>query len=191
MRLLGTVTLALVFAGVLGPTAARAASTPVVIVTPQDGDVTPSRFAVEVTYGDVFYGDTDDTGDAPADTVELWVDDKRLDECSPCTSPHEAVFEVELPPGEHKLEAAARYLSAAVFSDPITITVVQEKETGGCACNTAMRQAGGFLWLGILSLSLRRRHPLRHARIVDGSDAVDGSRGPQGLKSAPAPRGTR
>ncbi|MFZ6184544.1 hypothetical protein [Nannocystis pusilla] len=157
MRILGPATLALVFAGSLGPTAARAASTSVVIVTPHGGDVVPPRFDVAITYGDVFYGDTDDTGDAPADTVELWVDGKLRDECSPCMSPDEAVFEVELMPGEHKLEAVTRYLSAAEFSDPVTITVEQENETGGCACNTANRRPDGLLWLGILCLSLRRR----------------------------------
>lgn len=166
MRLLGTATLALLYAGFLDPTAARAASTPVVIVTPQDGDVVPLRFNVEVTYGDVFYGDTDDTGDAPADIVELWVDGELLDQCSPCTSPNEAIFEVELTPGEHELEASAHYLSAAEFSDPITITVAQEKDTGGCACNTSNRRADGLLWFGVLSLCLRRRRAGSHSSLL-------------------------
>ncbi|MCY1067126.1 hypothetical protein OV090_20355 [Nannocystis sp. RBIL2] len=163
MRILGTVPLALVFAGFLGPTAVRAASTPVVIVTPQDGDVVPLKFNVEVTYGDVFYGDTDDTGDAPANTVELWVDGELVDKCSPCTSPNEAIFEVELTPGEHELTAGASYLSAAVFSDPLTITVAQEKDAGGCACNTSNPRADGLLWLGVLSLCLRRRRAGSHS----------------------------
>lgn len=166
MRLLGTATLALAFADFLCPTAARAASTPVVIVTPRGGDVVPLRFDVEVTYGDVFYGDTDDTGDAPADSVELWVDGELLDQCSPCTSPHEAIFEVELTPGEHELEASARYLSAAGFSDPVTITVAQEKDPGGCACNTSNPRADGLLSLGVLFLCLRRRRASSHASLV-------------------------
>ncbi|WP_434421811.1 hypothetical protein [Nannocystis pusilla] len=163
MRHLGTVPLALVFAGLLDPAAARAASTPVVIVTPQDGDVVPLKFSVEVTYGDVFYGDTDDTGDAPADTVKLWVDGELVDQCSPCTSPNAAIFEVELTPGEHELTAAARYLSAAEFSEPITITVAQEKDAGGCACNTSNRPADALLWFGVLSLSRRRRRASSHS----------------------------
>ena len=117
----------------------------------------PPTFEVEVTYGEVFYGDTDDTGDAPADSVELWSDGKILAQCSPCASPHEALFEVELMPGEHELVAIASYLSATESSDPITITVNQDKETEGCACDTTSGRGVGLLCLGIPWLSMRRR----------------------------------
>jgi hypothetical protein len=60
-------------------------------------------------------------------------------------------------PGEHELVAIAYYLSAVEHSDPVTITVKQDKETEGCACNAASRRDGGLLWLGITALSLRRR----------------------------------
>jgi hypothetical protein len=88
MTPLRATTLSIILAGFLGQPAARAASTPVVIVTPRDGDVVPMKFEVEITYGNVFYGDTDDTGDAPADTVELRADSgELLAQCFPMSEP--------------------------------------------------------------------------------------------------------
>lgn len=156
MSLSRTTMLSIILVGFLSEPAARAASTPVVIVTPQDGDVVPPKFEVKITYGDVSYGDTEGSGDAPADSVELWVDnDMLLAQCSPCPSANEAFFEVELMPGEHVLVAIASYLSAEESSGPITINVEQEAE--GCECSTTSDPKYGFLWLGITWLSTRRR----------------------------------
>lgn len=142
---------------------AARAEPPVVIVEPRDGDVVASIFTVKVRHDDVWYGDTDDTGDVSADSVELWADnDTLLGQCSPCPDPDEATFEVELPPGEHTLIAVARYPYAleTATSEVVTITVEAADKGDGCACATTGAPDFGLVWLGAAWLMRRRRRAL-------------------------------
>jgi MYXO-CTERM domain-containing protein len=56
-------------------------------------------------------------------------------QCWPCANP--AKFDIELPPGEHKLTAYAWYQFSGEVSEPIQVTVVEATTTGDASTGEA------------------------------------------------------
>lgn len=124
------------------PTVATAASDPVVVVTPHDGEVVPAQFPVKVTYGSLDYCE-ETCMEVATERVTLYANAMWVASLDVPPGSGEVMFDIMLVPGQYDLVAEAEWSEiASALSDAIHIIVAEGATTGGSESSTGGSSAG-------------------------------------------------